>query len=51
MAETIEIAAKMTGRKARVETAPYFTDEYCLTARIHEAEAIFTEIARRWCGI
>jgi succinyl-diaminopimelate desuccinylase len=27
------------------------TDEFCLTARISEAEAIFIEVARRWCGL
>jgi succinyl-diaminopimelate desuccinylase len=79
MAETIEIASKISGRTAGVEAAPYFTDacalqpayggaptlimgpgeaeqahqtdEYCLAARIHEAETIFTEIARKWCGV
>lgn len=27
------------------------TDEYCLTTRICEAEAIFTEAVRRWCRL
>ncbi len=27
------------------------TDEYCLVSRIEEAEAIYTEIAVRWCGL
>jgi succinyl-diaminopimelate desuccinylase len=27
------------------------TDEYCSIARIEEAEAIYAEIIRRWCGL
>jgi succinyl-diaminopimelate desuccinylase len=27
------------------------TDEYCTIARIGEAEAIYTDIIRRWCGV
>lgn len=27
------------------------TDEYCTISRLHEAVAIYEEIARRWCGL
>jgi succinyl-diaminopimelate desuccinylase len=27
------------------------TDEYCTIARIEEAEAIYADIIRRWCGL
>jgi succinyl-diaminopimelate desuccinylase len=27
------------------------TDEYCSVARIEEAEAIYSDIIRRWCGV
>lgn len=32
-------------------TMAHQTDEYCVVERIDEAVAIYTEIARRWCGL